>query len=242
MYEFVDLIDKYFDPKKKKPISAFFEQVGTDILQEYGIKTVEPIKYGRQNYGGFISDNLVLKVDMYSLINDKELIKGIQQSYNDGANISNIFEVIQKKNRYYVFESRVIGEDVNLYSASHNERDISCGFIFAPNRHLIKLIRDFKVLNQNKVLFEYVGDNMKYDPELGFGMFDFERIKSEPNDFYSIFNLKKEQLLKAIELGRADVTENDAEEFFRRVRSLYNKYKRYSIGEIDAELYSITSS
>ena len=204
MYEFVDLIDKYFDPKKKKPISAFFEQVGTDILQEYGIKTVEPIKYGRQNY--------------------------------------DIFEVIQKKNRYYVFESRVIGEDINLYSASHDERDISCDFVFAPNRHLIKLIRDFKVLNQNKVLFEYVGDNMKYDPELGFGMFDFERIKNESNDFYSIFNLKKEQLLKAIELGRADITEDDAEEFFRRVKSLYNKYKRYSIGEIDAELYSITSS
>ena len=141
-----------------------------------------------------------------------------------------------------MFESRVIGEDINLYSASHDERDISCDFVFAPNRHLIKLIRDFKVLNQNKVLFEYVGDNMKYDPELGFGMFDFERIKNESNDFYSIFNLKKEQLLKAIELGRADITEDDAEEFFRRVKSLYNKYKRYSIGEIDAELYSITSS
>ena len=242
MNEFVDLIEKYFDPNHKKPVSYFFEQVfenveqASQLLDKYGIHTIEPIKYGRQNYGGFISDKLVLKVDMHSLINDDLLIKGIQHSYAEGANIGNIFKVIKKEKRYYVFESKVRGEDINLYAASHNERDIDCGFINATDEQIIKLIKDFKILNKNKVLFEYVGDNMKYDPELGFGMFDFERIKNEPNDFYSIFNLKKEQLLKAIELGRADITENDAEEFFRRVNSLYNKYKRYSIGAIDAEL------
>ena len=232
----VDLIEKYFDPTKKKPVSAFLEQVGTDVLEKYGIQTIEPIKYGRQNYGGFISDNLVLKVDMYSLINDSDLVRRIQKSYDDGANISNIFNVIKKGNRYYVFESKVMGEDINLYSASHNERDIDCGFIYASDIQIIKLIKDFKILNKNGVLFEYVGDNMKYDSELGFGMFDFNRIKSEPNDFYSIFNLKKEQLLKSIELGRTNISKDQAEEFMQRVRSLYYKYKTKTIGEINAEL------
>lgn len=248
MNEFVDLIEKYFDPNHKKPVSYFFEQVfenveqASQLLDKYGIHTIEPIKYGRQNYGGFISDKLVLKVDMHSLINDDLLIKGIQHSYAEGANIGNIFKVIKKEKRYYVFESKVIGEDINLYAASHNERDIDCGFINATDEQIIKLIKDFKILNKNKVLFEYVGDNMKYDSELGFGMFDFERIKSEPNDFYSIYNLKKEQLLKSIELGRADISRDQAEDFMQRIRSLYHKYKTKTIGEINAELCLLSST
>lgn len=248
MEELINLIEKYFDPNKKKPVSYFFEQIlcgkieCQDILDKYNIHKIEPMKYGGQNYGGFISDKLVLKVDMHSLINDDLLIKGIQHSYAEGANISNIIEVIKKKNKYYVFESKVSGKDINLYSASHNEQDICCDFIDASDSHIIKLIKDLKILNKNNVLFEYIGDNMKYDPDKGFGLFDFERIKGEPNCFYSIYNLKKEQLLKAIELGRANILIQEAEEFFDRVYCLYNKYKKYSIGEINAELYSITSA
>lgn len=246
LINFLTKYRRYSMPLKHHSLSYIFQRAMNGVIdltedERYLLeqfKIIEPLFGGRQNMGGFIGEEVVFKVQSCSLINDDRLIAGIQQAYKDGANISNIIDVVESHGLYYILMSRVHGEVVNCYAASHDEEYAHLKFLKASNKQIMRLIRDLAILNQNNVLWEYIGDNMMYDPELGFALYDFERLKSEPNDLNNFINLKKEQLIKAINIDRANILPNDVEKFFTKMSKLYSKSKDCTIGELNAELSS----
>ena len=249
LIDFVIKYNKYSMPAKhslsyifQKAINGMIDLTDEEmcLLNQYEI--IEPLFGGRQNMGGFIGKNVVLKIQSCSLINDEKLISGIRKSYQEGANIPDIIDIEYSKGLYYILMSRVQGKVVNFYAASHDEEYANLKLLRASNEQIMRLIRDLAILNKNNVLWEYIGDNMMYDPELGFALYDFERLKSEPNNLNNFINLKKEQLIQAINIDRANILPSDVEKFFTKMSKLYSKSKDYTIGELNAELYRITSS
>lgn len=110
-----------------------------------------------------------------------KLSSALSKSYDEGANVARILDVIIDKAHNAVYEIQDVAKGEHAYEDA-SDTFFSPSAIAATDEQIKKLIHDLLILNKNCLAMDMRGDNLKFDGSV-FSMFDMSLINSPRSDY-----------------------------------------------------------
>ena len=109
-----------------------------------------------------------------------KLSSALSKSYDEGANVARILDVIIDKAHNAVYEIQDVVKGEHAYEDA-SDTFFSPSAIAATDEQIKQLIHDLLILNKNCLAMDMRGDNLKFDGS-AFSMFDMSLINSPRSD------------------------------------------------------------
>lgn len=143
-----------------------------------------------------------------------KLSSALSKSYDEGANVARILDVIIDKAHNAVYEIQDVVKGEHAYEDA-SDTFFSPSAIAATDEQIKQLIHDLLILNKNCLAMDMRGDNLKFDGS-AFSMFDMSLINSPRSDYEVI-----ESFINS--LSKRNYSEN-GKNLLSRINSIAQEY------------------
>ena len=150
--------------------------------------------------GGHQNDGIYQDDKITAIIRDadyegkvKALMPALEEAHKKGANVARILDyIIDDENNLLEIQETASGK---LIGGNDDDGE----WLEATDEQILKLIKDFKILQETGLYFDTGGNNLLYDKDKGFSIIDLAKPKdknnipsynsNDPADLYEYFNL-----------------------------------------------------
>lgn len=157
----------------------------------------------------------------------EDIKRALDDSYNSGANVARILDVIIDKEHEMVYEIQEVARGFHAYS---DGEDIffDTEIFKASDEQLKSLLKTILILNKNKLSLDTIGDNIKYDGEK-FSIFDVSLLSNslEESDVINGF-------IKS--LRKRGGFSDDGNVFIDRIEALSNEVLMESLSYVENQI------
>lgn len=197
------MIDKGSDSDEIEDIDDDFEEIILDDLESHVQDFIDTIKnniedyyiediiqtYADVNNGKFIESNgghqnngIYQDDKITAIIRDadyegkvKALMPALEEAHKKGANVARILDyIIDDEDNLIEIQETASGK---LIGGSDDDGK----WLEATDEQILKLIKDFKILQETGLYFDTGGENLLYDKDKGFSIIDLAKPKDENN-------------------------------------------------------------
>lgn len=204
-----DIVPDDFDDVIPDDLGTYVEDFVATIQEKLSSHYIEDVlellaydndgKFITSN-GGHQNDGIYQDDKITAIIRDgeyegkvKALMPALEEAHKKGANVARILDyIIDDENNLLEIQETASGK---LIGGNDDDGE----WLEATDEQILKLIKDFKILQETGLYFDTGGKNLLYDKDKGFSIIDLAKPKdknnipsyntNDPADLYEYFNL-----------------------------------------------------
>jgi len=196
-----DIIDDIVPDNLESYVEDFVFTIQEKLSNEYIEDILET--FANDNNGKFITSNgghqnngIYQDDKITAIIRDgdyegkvKALMPALEEAYKKGANVARILDyIIDDEDNLIEIQETASGK---LIGGNDDDGE----WLEATDEQILKLIKDFKILQETGLYFDTGGENLLYDKDKGFSIIDLAKPKDEnnipfynTNDYWDLFS------------------------------------------------------